>query len=297
MSKLESNFRQSIIIKCLRKRPTTFDEIQEVLSEHRDYNLQCSIRTFQRDVKDIASFYNIEITYNRSQKVYEINDDQVGEHEERLLETLDLLNALNYTERHAKKLFLEKRKPLGTQHLNGLLHAMENRLEVTFLHEKFWKIESDKSQRNVQPIALKEARFRWYLLAKDTKDQKIKTFGLDRITGLIITQKKFIEISGYDPEKAFQHCFGVINDEKQKPQKIVLSFTTTQSNYIKSLPLHPSQKVISENQNESLIELFLIPTYDFVMELLAMGKEVKVVSPQSLKNEVRLKLTEALGNY
>lgn len=297
MSKLESNYRQSIIIKTLRKKPCTFKEILDVLEDYRDYNLGCSIRTFQRDLKEIESLYKIEIKCNRSENAYEITDDQIGEHEERLLETFDLLNALNFTEKHSKKMLLEKRKPLGTEHLHGLLHAIDNRLEVTFLHEKFWDTASGKQKRTVRPIALKEARFRWYLIAKDTKDQKIKTFGLDRITQLDITKKGFAEITGYNPEKAFQHCFGVINTEDKKPEKIVLSFTLMQANYIKSLPLHPSQKVVSENENECMIDLFLSPTYDFVMELLAMGKEVKVVSPKSLQKEICQKLSEAIKGY
>src|SRR5690606_33018455 len=230
MSKLESNYRQSIVIKTLRQRPKSFDEIQDVLGENLDYKLQSSVRTFQRDIKEIESLYGIEIRYSRSGNVYEIADDQIGEHEERLLETFDLLNALNFTEKHSKKMFLEKRKPLGTEHLHGLLHAIGNYLEINFLYEKFWDTASGKQKRTVQPIALKEARFRWYLIAKDNKDQKIKTFGLDRMTQLDITKKVFAEIKDYNPEKAFQHCFGVINAEDVKPEKIVLSFTPRQAN-------------------------------------------------------------------
>lgn len=111
MSNLETNLRQSNIIKRLRKNSTTFDEIQEVLGKHHDYNLQCSIRTFQRDVKDIASLYNIQITYSRSKKVYAITEDKNSEHQEDLLETFDLQNTLKNTERHAKETVFKKAPP------------------------------------------------------------------------------------------------------------------------------------------------------------------------------------------
>lgn len=295
MSKLESNFRQSIIIKSLEVRPLTFQEIQEKLKEYRDYNLPCSIRTFQRDLKDISSFYGIEIKHNRSEGVYQITEDYSEEHERRLLETFDLLNALNLAEKHSGKMILEKRTPLGTQFMNGLLHAIDHRLEVTFLHEKFWETKNQKNKRTVQPIALKEARSRWYLIAKDTRDLKIKTFGLDRITQLDITKKKFDKITDYNPEKEFQHSFGVI--KTGKPQKVLLSFTPIQANYIKSLPLHHSQQVVSETEKECLIELFICPTYDFVMEIMGMGQEVKVLTPESLRQEVKQKLLRAAGQY
>lgn len=51
--------------------------------------------------------------------------------------------------------------------------------------------ENDISQRNAEPYALKEFKGRWYLLAKDRKDYQIKTFGLDRIQELEITNKNF----------------------------------------------------------------------------------------------------------
>lgn len=296
MSKLESNFRQSLIIKTLRRRPATFPEIQEALKEHNDYYLECSIRTFQRDLKDIASFYDIEIEYNRRQKVYEINSDQMGDHEERLLETFDLLNALNYTSKHSKTIILEKRKPLGTEHLHGLLHAISNRLEVNFTYENYWELKP-KNQRRVQPIALKEAQSRWYVIAKDTKDKVIKTFGLDRMTALKISDDKFEAILNYSPEKAFQHYIGVINTDSKKPEKILLSFTQKQAKYVQSLPLHHSQKVVSETESAVIIELFLIPTYDFVMELMAMGAEVMVIAPASLKAEIQDRLEAAIKQY
>ena len=39
------------------------------------------------------------------------------------------------------------------------------------------------------------------------------------------------------------------------------------------------------------------PTYDFVMELLSIGAEVKVLEPESLKQEMKTKLLNALNLY
>jgi predicted DNA-binding transcriptional regulator YafY len=70
------------------------------------------------------------------------------------------------------------------------------------------------------------------------------------------------------------------------PQKIILSFSFEQGKYIKSLPLHHSQKELINNEDEYRIELLLHPTYDFVMELMSIGAHVKVIEPQSLKKEM-----------
>jgi len=65
----------------------------------------------------------------------------------------------------------------------------------------------------------------------------------------------------------------------------------------KSLALHHSQKELISNENEYRIELFLQPTYDFVMELMSIGAEVKVLEPESLKKEVIEKLEATLNRY
>lgn len=70
-----------------------------------------------------------------------------------------------------------------------------------------------------------------------------------------------------------------------------------QANYVKSLPLHYSQKIIVENETECVIELFMSPTYDFVMALLSIGAEAKVIEPESLRKEVINKLQATLNRY
>ena len=63
------------------------------------------------------------------------------------------------------------------------------------------------------------------------------------------------------------------------------------------MPLHYSQKIISEDENGCIIELLMSLTYDFVMELISFGQEVKVIEPKSLQEEIIVKLETALKQY
>ena len=75
MSKRESISRYNLIIKKLRKHPSSFSEISDYLafeSDLQEYNFNVSKRTFQRDIEDIRSVYNIDIQYDFSRKVYNI---------------------------------------------------------------------------------------------------------------------------------------------------------------------------------------------------------------------------------
>jgi proteasome accessory factor B len=300
MSKKQFLKRYSLIINKLRKKASSFEEIQKYLADQSfndDENYEISIRTFQREIKEIASTHGIEINYNRSQRVYEIVYDGNEERNERLMESFEIIDALKISSNLSNHLILEKRKPLGTNNMNYLIHSIKNRNEITFSHTKYWNEEQGSTQRKVQPLALKEARYRWYLIAKDLNDNRVKTFGLDRISNLEITNLKFILPENFNPEETFRYSFGIINGDNKKPQKIILSFSFEQGKYIKSLPLHHSQKELINNEEEYRIELLLHPTYDFVMELMSIGAEVKILEPVNLKREMIKKLKATLKQY
>jgi predicted DNA-binding transcriptional regulator YafY len=299
MSKKQFIKRHLLILGKLRKNPCDFKELQGYLKSQSlddEENYEISKRTFERDVKEISSIFNVEIQYNRKEKVYEIIHDADDNKTSRLIESFQMYNALSMSESIAKHLILEKRKSLGLENLHGLLHAIQNRVSVSYQYENFWDFDNKKNIRFVFPLALKEARYHWYLIAKDTNDGNIKSFGLDRISYLEISANRFEYPTEFNVEEKFKHAFGIINGE-EAPEKIKLWFTRGQGNYIKSLPLHVSQKIISENDTELILELFVCPSHDFVMELLSMGAAVKVLEPLSLQQKIKAKLLDAAKLY
>ncbi|WP_269227498.1 helix-turn-helix transcriptional regulator [Flavobacterium eburneipallidum] len=298
MSKKQFIKRHHLIINKLRSNPCSFKDLQDYLEKHSiddEENYVISKRTFERDVNEIREIYKIDIEYNRSQNVYEIKQDADEVKTDRLIESFQIFNALSISDSVSNHIIIEKRKHFGTDNMHGLLHAIKNQLEIRFTHEKFWK-DNEKQTRLVFPLALKEARNRWYLVVQDPKDKVYKTFGLERISDLEITRKKFDYPKDFNPDVKFKYSFGIITDGT-KPEKIKLWLSHNQANYIKSLPLHHSQKVVSENETECIIELFMSPTYDFVMELLSMGSEIKVLEPKSLQEEIKSKLLNTLNLY
>lgn len=296
MSRREGIQRHRFIIHQLSKRPSSYEEIQnflelqESLSEDK---LTCSQRTLQRDIREIRTDYGIIIKNDRSRNLYYIAEDGREEHSERLMETFDLYNAMRLGNNFKDHLLFENRKALGTGHMNGLLHAIRNRRQVEFTYEKFY--DGSVTKRTVKPLAIKEARNRWYLIGEDRG--LVKNFGLDRMSDLEILEKKFKPVEGFDVHEEFQHHFGIINGTGEEPQKVVLSFTPTEGRYVHSLPLHHSQHEILRNKKEHRFEYFLVPTYDFRMELLSYGNTVKVLEPASLKKDIVKQLELALAAY
>lgn len=282
--------RLLFIIKKLRHSGSaSFDEINDYIQrefEVRDGIKSISVRTLQRDINDIRELFNIDIKCNCLNRYYIAEDEQAG-FNNRMLEAFDIFNLINVGEKIYPHVLFENRCKIGTQHLFGLLHAIKNGFAVKFSHKKYY--ESEFTSREVEPYALKEFKGRWYLLAKDYKGNFLKTFGLDRISDLDITKKKFVIPNNFNANQYFEHCFGIIvpDDNDFEPEEIILSFTPEQGKYVISYPLHESQKVIQENENEIIISLYLFVTYDLKMELLSFGEKIKVIQPQSLVDDLK----------
>ena len=60
-----------------------------------------------------------------------------------------------------------------------------------------------------------------------------------------------------------------------------------QANYVRALPLHPTQRETERTAEYSVFEYRLAPTYDFRMELLSNGADVEVLRPAWFREEVK----------
>lgn len=295
MSKAAFIARYALILKKLKAKPhSTIEEIKEFIERENERmtffddrnQISFSNRTFHRDKKEIRDLFGIEIGYSSSTKGYFLEQMEIENAGFlRMVESFEIFNSLNQNKENTQFIFTENRQPKGTEHLFGMLHAIKNEKRIEFLYQKFW--EDDPTKRTVEPYALKEFRSRWYLISIDTKDGKLKTFGLDRISDLSILSENFKRNSNVDIDEIFRHAFGIICPIDQKPQKVVLSFDPEQGKYIKSLPIHTSQKVIADNDKELRIELLIYLTHDFFMELLSLGSNVKVIEPKEFGKKLK----------
>ncbi|MGG5578120.1 helix-turn-helix transcriptional regulator [Myroides sp. C15-4] len=285
MAKRDFIKRHLLIIELLRKRPSTYDDILNYLINNQDqigYQLEISKRTLQRDLKEIDSIWGIEISFNRSIEAYKIESDEHAEDEtiQRTLESFDLISALKQNRKVGKSIFLEKRKSSGSEHFNGIIHAIDNNLIITFDHLSFSK---EPSARRCVPKAIKETQNRFYLVAYDLDVKDFRNFGLERVANLVITSQRESSPK-INIEKAYQHAFGI--ERYETAEKIILRFDIQQKEYVKSLPFHHSQRIIAEDENYFTLELFIHPTHDFLLEIMRHGPICEVIEPAMLRQQV-----------
>ena len=175
MAKNEQILRLKLIEVLLRERKengASYDEIEKYLekqfaSKDLGSELRFSKKTFERDKKAISEIMGFEISYSRKYDKYFISEEELEQSQDSVFDNLLLVQAYRETRDRSDIMFFEDRKSRGLQHLHGLVHAIMNRRLISLRYQSF--SDSEGKDRVLEPYALKEFRYRWYLLARDSE--------------------------------------------------------------------------------------------------------------------------------
>ena len=242
-------------------------------------------RTFMNHKDDVYELFGIRIECRKSDNTYHIADrselkDAAG-FKRWVFDALSLSNQLSESSALRDRVLLED-NPSGQEFVAAILEAMRNSKMVTFSYKPFWVAEGRVSNLyHVEPYALKYFRRRWYLLGK-YGDNPLRVYALDRMLDIDIEFEDFTLPADFDAEAFFSTCFGIIVGDKE-PQLIQLKVDAFQANYLRSLPLHHSQKVVEQTKEYTIFSYFLRVTYDLRQEILALGDTVEVLYPKELR--------------
>jgi len=183
------------------------------------------------------------------------------------------------------KILLEE-IPAGEQYLQTLVEAIRQQTIISVTYRKFGGTAYEVL---LCPLAVKLFQRRWYLLAKNKKH--VSTYALDRIVSLMPTDKTFKPAKHFSPQKYYAHSYGIVVNDKIKKARILLRAYGKTPDYLRTLPLHASQRETGREADYTDFTLTVCPTPDFINALMSLGDGVEVISPES----VRLQMKEALG--
>ncbi|WP_304290620.1 YafY family protein [Capnocytophaga leadbetteri] len=301
MSLAKTFLKHRFIIEQLRRRPQKLIELNATWKDSED-NVEGGDllqRTLQRDIQVIREVYNIEIKCNRSTNEYEITEDN-DLYAQNLLEAFDVFRALQNYGNLSEVIQFEKRLPAGTEYLSPLLRAIKEKRQVKLHYYKFWDRSSQTQERTIEPYLLKEAQRRWYVLAWDVEKEALRVFGLDRIKRLDDERGvKFQHPVPKGVEHYFDDSFGAwVDNERTQAEEVVLAFRKLPTDtvfipnpakYLEAMPLHSSQQILKDEEEAIVLQLRIKITPDFIKELLSYGKQVEVLTPAHLQEELTAK--------
>lgn len=176
----------------------------------------------------------------------------------------------------------------GLEWIQEIADVMKGREMIRIAYQSFER--NEPREYWVEPYHLREYNNRFYLIGKSVGDKgksrngRLLTFGLDRISNIWPAGIQFDE-KNFDEASYFKDAVGITVHDQQ-PEKIILSFTPHQGKYIKSQPIHHSQRVIRDNDREYRIELNLIINHELLMILLGYGAKMKVLQPAHLAKRI-----------
>lgn len=288
-----------IIEKIQSKSCPSFKEIQDYLHGH---GFEISIRTLQRDIEQMRVEFGAEIKYDRLKNGYYLDLSASADLDSffRLLEVVTTASLLTANLKEGKDAlkyisFEMEGRLRGIEHLQPILFAVKNHRSIAFQYKSFEK--EKEAFYTLKPYLLKEYQNRWYVIGKVDDDRFLyRTFGIDRIEKLEILTATFKRKLSENPNELFDNSIGITYSE-EAPEEIVLSFTPLQGKYIKSLPLHPSQQVLSDDNTALVISLSLIINFELIQKLLMYGERMKVLQPKKLGSKITDILKQTLKQY
>lgn len=271
------------------KKYVPADELISFLNlqmELRGYEVGISQRTLQRDMKEICQMFEIEIKNCRGYGYYIADKtEETDIRYQELLLNFDLLTSMNQGSQSIGFIIPEHHRPKGSDNILVFISAIKEHRVVEFDYTLVRKGDKVISKK-VKPHFLKESLGLWYLLALDEHDA-LKSYGIDRMQNIHITDTTFKQDESIDPDSLFKHSYGIWDDPSIPIEDIELSYSPLDGKFIKTTPLHSSQKILADNDSEFRISLRLRITNDFVMALLSRSASLTVIKPLSLRARIR----------
>ena len=192
------------------------------------------------------------------------------------------------------RIVLEK-IPAGKHFLNPIIDAMKQNRKLVLTYRKFG--QEEPYTITVEPYAIKVFKQRWYLLAKNYKRSLPTIYALDRVLSLQVTDELFEFPEDFSTERFFKDFYGVLCHADEEVERIVIRAYPPLTHYLRTLPLHHSQKELQSTPEYADFEFYLHPTFDFLQELFAQTHEVEVLEPLRLRNSMKEYLLKALKRY
>ena len=286
----------------LNSDPLTYGEIAMRWESFHPGSDKLSSRTFHEHRKGVKEMFGVDIKCDKSHGyVYYVENPEVLNESKPikwLLREFSIPKDFATFHRMRDRILLEE-IPNGTAYLTPITDAMLKNVELVIDYQKH---EGTNEELHVQPYALKVYDRKWYLLGYVRERSALRTLALDsRMINIQTTDKPFAMPKDFDADKYFQNTIGVFVSEDIPISKVRIRAYGDQVEYLRSLPLHKSQKEVSAKRNDSEwyseFEYRLCITPELISRLLSMEDSVEVLLPIELRNEIRKRLEATLNRY
>lgn len=180
----------------------------------------------------------------------------------------------------------------GQQWLNRLFIAIRERQAISLTYQPFHF--DDPMGVLLSPYLLKEYNKRWFLFGFNHELRQISTFALDRLLDVRESLQPFRSYPYFQADTYFNDIIGVSIPEGGQVEEVRLAVYGDQAHYVRTKPLHPSQRVVEESGERTVFAFRLIPNYELESLILSFGERAEVLGPGWLREKVAARV-QGLG--
>lgn len=242
-------------------------------------------RSFLRHKEDIAEIFGIEIVYNRLTNRYLITEEgdvRTGELRKWLLNSFVVSNTLMESQQLHTRILAEQ-IPEGQELLPTIIEAMRNNQVLEVVHSRFGQ---EPQSFMLEPYCLKVFKQRWYVYGRPSNHpEERRIYALDRVVNVQITNQTFVLPEDFDAEAEFAHYYGVFTNREAECVRVRID--KVGAPYLRTLPLHRSQKEVLTAEDYAEFMFYVAPTFDFIQQLRTYGSQLVVLEPEWLRDEMR----------
>ncbi len=285
---------------------TVQGDIQMMRSDKLGYNAPIEVydHKYYRYAKEGYSIMDMPM----SQKDYDVMQEAVEmlrqlEGFEQFSEMSDIVSRLQ------DKLAISRnnRKPIihfdsvpdlkGLKLLNPLYNYIAQQQTLRIMYQPF--SARKPTEYILYPYLLKEFRNRWFLFGSKASNLLLYNLALDRIISVEPSGVLFRKNPDFDPEHFFDDVIGVSKNIKNTPRCIKFWASPEQSKYIKTKPIHSSQRVIKENPEDGscIFRIDVVINFEMYSVFMSYGPGIKIIYPHNAVRYMQSKYKEALNLY
>lgn len=277
-----------LINTLMQRKSLTFKEICDLWDRSSLTDGKAlAARTFHQHREAIAELFGVEIVCDTNTYKYSIAQPEELKNnsaQQWLFNSFAISNTIE-AGRNMKERILFEEIPSGAEFAQTVVDAMQQN-RVLFVDYK--PFQGEKFELYLQPYAMRVYNQRWYVVGRFKESGSIRNIALDRILRMEITDEVFSLPEDFDASDYYAHTVGIFVNEALKPQRVVLRTYGVSTEYMRSVPLHHSQREIATNGNESSdFEYHLNLTPELTSKLLSKGDWVEVLEPKELREKVK----------
>ncbi len=151
-----------------------------------------------------------------------------------------------------------------------------------------------ETARKVDPYKIGIFNGNFYLIGYCHLRKTVRTFSIDRISDVIITEDTFDIPKDFSIEDYMQTAFRVMTG---KPEKVQILFSQKAAEVVKEKIWHPSQEIRELSDGRVLITLQVAVNYEIQSWIMGFGSAAQVIEPKQLGRKIVEDMKAALENY